>query len=246
MISDKNNKNYVKQRTIELYDALPMDVEKRKARFDIRDEIIDINYKFFGYVATSTFVENVSYEDKFQTALMAFLGMWWKYKFAPQYRTDLSFAVFFKPRLSEEIKRYLNTYSYSQKRALCLKAAMQLNKPWTSICYDDLNQVNLPEDDLIALKAILGSKHPQDISDIEGYTDAHSITSVRGIDHYVTDKYNTIEELLIQTMITQEAPIDNKQLKSLSNLYGIPYIELKQALPKAMKVLHHRLTKNQL
>ena len=94
LISDKNSKEYVKQRTIELYDALPMDLEQRKVRYDIRDEIIELNYKFFGYVATSTFVENISYDDKFQTALMAFLGMWWKYKFAPKYRTDLSFAVF--------------------------------------------------------------------------------------------------------------------------------------------------------
>lgn len=237
------SKEYIKKRTIELYDSLPMEEEARKAQFAVRDEIIDLNYTFFGYVATSTFVEGVLYEDKFQTALMAFLGMWWKYKYAPKYRTDLSFAVFFKPRLSEEIKRYLNTFSYSQKRNLCIKAAAQLNKPWTSINYDDLAKVELPEDDMLALKTILGYKHPQDISDIEGYTDTH-MTPVYGIEKYVSDKYDTVEEMLIQEMVTQEAPIEDKQLKYLSELYSIPYIELKQALPRAMHILHERLTRN--
>lgn len=240
---NKNDKEYIKQRTIELYDSLPMDLEQRKARHDVRDEVIDLNYKFFGYVATSTFVEGVSYEDKLQTALMAFLGGWWKFKYAPKYRTDLSFAVFFKPRLSEEVKRHLNTFSYSQKRALCLKAAVQLDKPWTAVCYDDLCKVVLPEEDMLALKAILGTKHPQDISEIEGYTDAHTITP-QGIEKYVTDKFDTVEELLIQEMISQEAPIDDKQLKQLSDLYGIPLYDLKIARPKAMQILHNRLTNN--
>lgn len=237
------NKEYVKQRTLELYESLPMEEEARKAQIEVRDEIIELNYKFFGYVATSTFVEGVLYEDKLQTALMAFLGMWWKYKYAPKYRTDLSFAVFFKPRLSEEIKRYLNTYSYSQKRALCLKAAHQLSKPWTTISYEDLTQVDLPEEELTALKIILGTKHPQDISDIEEFTDTH-VTPVHGVEKYVSAKYNDLEELLIQEMILQESTLDSKYLQHLSDMYGIPYLELKQALPKALEKLHKRLINN--
>ena len=237
------SKEYIKQRTIELYDSLPMELEARKACFEVRDEIIKLHYTFFGYVANSTFVEGVLYEDKFQTALMAFLGMWWKYRYAPKYRCDLSFAVFFKPRLIEEVKRYLNTFSYSQKRTLCLKVAAQLGKSWTAVNYDDLAKVELPEEDLMALKAILGSMHSQDISDIEGYTDMHS-NQPRGVDKYVTDKYDDIEDMLIQEMIAQEAPIDDKQLKYLSDLYGIPYLELNEALPRAMERLHNRLIKN--
>jgi hypothetical protein len=240
-----NDKDYIKQRTIELYDLLPMEEEARKKQYSIRDEIIELNYKFFGYVASSTYAENASYEDKFQTALMSFLGMWWKYKFAPKYRTDLSFAVFFKPRISEEIKRHLSTISYSQKRSLCLEAASQLGKPWTAICYDDLSKVQLPEDDILALKAILGTQHPQDISDIEGYTDVHT-SQVHGLERYVTDKFDSLEELLIQEMIDQESALNDKYLKYLSDLYSIPYIELKQTLPKAMDILHERLIKNQL
>ena len=235
-------KEYIKQRTLDLYDSLPMDLEQRKARHDIRDEVIELNYKFFGYVATSTFVEGVTYEDKLQTALMAFLNSWWKYKFAPKYRTDLSFAVFFKPRLSEEVRRYLNVFSYSQKRALCLKVAAQLNKSWTSVVYEDLAKVTLPEDDLLALKSILGTKHPQDLSELEYFIDGHK--PVHGIEKYVTDKFDSVEELLIQEMIAQEAPIDDKQLKHLSELYGIDHVEMKKALPRAMTILHNRLTNN--
>jgi hypothetical protein len=45
-------------------------------------------------------------------------------------------------------------------------------------------------------------------------------------------------------MIAQEAPIDDKQLKQLSDLYGIPLYDLKIARPKAMQILHNRLTNN--
>ena len=84
--------DYVKQRTQELYDSLPMDKAARIACTSVRDEIIKINYKFFGYVASSVFIEGVEYEDKLQTALLSFMEMWWKYKFTPEYRDDLSFA----------------------------------------------------------------------------------------------------------------------------------------------------------
>ena len=76
----KKSNDPIKDRTQELYDSLPMDKEARIACTDIRDEIIRLNYKFFGYVASSVFIENVPYEDKLQTALLAFLEMWWKYK----------------------------------------------------------------------------------------------------------------------------------------------------------------------
>ena len=242
LAADNTKGNQIKQRTLELYDQLPMELEARKKCIDIRNEIIQLNYRFFGYVATETFVANASYEDKFQTAVMAFLNMWWKYKYAPKYRTDLSFAVFFKPRLSEEIRRYLNTYSYTQRRTLCIKAAAQLHKPWSSVNYDDLANVNLPEDELNALKAILGTVHPMDISELGIFIADHS--PMQGIEKYRTTKYDTIEELLIQEMIEQEAPITDKQLHDMANMYDITYLELKEALPRAMQILHDRLTDN--
>jgi hypothetical protein len=58
------NKQYsdVKKRTIELYDSLPQDEEERKSRLDIRDEVIKLNYSFFGYVASRTYINNPSIE----------------------------------------------------------------------------------------------------------------------------------------------------------------------------------------
>ena len=97
---DKLSKQeWVKLRTLELYDYLPQTtLEERYTYTDIRDEIIELNYTFFGYVATHTYINNssISYEDKFQSALLHFCTMWHKFRFAPKYRTDLSFAVFFK------------------------------------------------------------------------------------------------------------------------------------------------------
>ena len=61
-MSNNYSPAYIKQRTIEIYDSLPMDKEKRIACTKERDEIIELNYTFFGYVASTTFIENVPYE----------------------------------------------------------------------------------------------------------------------------------------------------------------------------------------
>ena len=236
------DKDWIVKRTIELYDSLPMDKEARIACHDVRDEIIELNYTFFGYVASSTFVENVPYEDKFQTALMAFLGMWWKYKWTPKYRDDLSFAVFFKPRLSEEIRRYLSTVSYTQRRTVCMKAAKQLGKPWNSITYEDLSKVNLPADDMLALKCVLGAHMPVDLAECELFIGEES--QEKGIEKYQTTMFDTIEELLIQETIEQEAQLTDKQLRNLADLYTLDFDEIKMLYPKALDRLYKRLKAN--
>ena len=241
-MSNNYSPAYIKQRTIEIYDSLPMDKEKRIACTKERDEIIELNYTFFGYVASTTFVENVPYEDKFQTALMSFLSMWWKYKWTPKYRDDLSFAVFFKPRIAEEIRRYNATVSYTRRRGVCTKAAKQLGKHWSEVTYDDLSKVNLPADQMLALKAVLGAHIPVDMSECEIYLyNDHPETN---IENYRTDKYNSIEELIIQEMIENESQLSDKHIKKMSNIYGISYAELKAAYPKALQILHKRLTDN--
>ena len=74
------SKAYIKQETLRLYSTLTQDPEARQQRLDVRDQIIELNYSFFGYVASHTFVDNVSttYEDKMQSALMHVLECsWW-------------------------------------------------------------------------------------------------------------------------------------------------------------------------
>ena len=237
----KVTKDYIKERTQELYDSLPMDLEKRKACIAIRDEIIELNYKFFGYVASSVFIEGVEYEDKLQTALMSFLNMWWKYKWTPKYRGDLSFAVFFKPRISEEIRRYLNPISYTVRRVLCMKVAAQLNKKWTEVEFDDIKYVNLPQNDILALKAILGSTMPDDISNYESLIGEEDTGS---IDKYQTVEYNSIDEMLIQEMIEHESKLTDKDLRYLSDMLCLDFDTLKRRLPYAMDTLYKRLKSN--
>ena len=241
-MSDCYSKEYIKSRTNELYDSLPYDLESRKKCLDVRNEIIKLNYTFFGYVASSTFVENTTYEDKFQTALCSFLNMWWKYKWTPKYRADLSFAVFFKPRISEEIRRYLSSVSYTTRRSLCLKVAAQLNKPWSKITYDDLQNVKLPVPDMTALKSILGADYAADLSEFEMFLESPEPVST--IDMYQTTQYNSLEELLIQEMIEQESPISDEQLHHMASMFSVDYIKLKAALPKAMQQLYKRLKAN--
>lgn len=122
--SQLTDSEWVKLRTLELYDYLPQtSLEERATYTDIRDEIVELNYTFFGYVASHTFINNssISYEDKFQSALLHFCEMWHKYKYAAKYRTDLSFAVFFKLRIGECIERELNEVKYSLRRSLCME-----------------------------------------------------------------------------------------------------------------------------
>lgn len=238
----KRDSNYIKQRTNELYDSLPLDKEKRMKCLSVRDEIIDLNYAFFGYVANTTFIENTTHEDKFQTALLSFMGMWWKYKWTPKYRADLSFAVFFKPRLSEEIRRFLSPISYTTKRSLCMKVAEQLGKSWTAVTYDDLANVTLPPKDMNALKSILGASYPVELSDVETYLEAPSFKN--SIEDYQTTMYDSIEELLIQEMIEQESMLSDRHLHKLADLYTLDFNTLKAAMPKALSILHKRLTDN--
>ena len=239
----KLTKDYIRERTQELYDSLPMDLEERKACISVRDEIIELNYKFFGYVASGIFIEGVEYEDKLQTALMSFMGMWWKYKWTPKYRGDLTFAVFFKPRLSEEIRRYLNPVSYTVRRVLCMKVASQLNKKWTDVTFDDIKNVNLPQKDIISLKAILGSVMPEDISTYDSLIESKDKDS---IDRYQTIEYDSIEEMLIQEMIERESQLTTKDLKYLADMLCLDYDALKEALPRAMDILYKRLKANQV
>lgn len=246
--SKKLSKNEeVKFQTLALYDQLSQDEEERKSRIDIRDKIIELNYSFFGYVASHTFINNssVTYEDKFQSALMHFCECWWWYKWEKRYRTDLSFGSFFKPRIGEMIERELNEVKYSLRRSLCMEVGKQLGKHWGQVKYEDLSdpRLHLPVDKMNSLKAMFGAVYWADLSETELYMPAPKI-NLTDEASYVTDKYNSITELLIQEMIERESQLTDSQLLEMSELYCIPYDYLKQLLPIALSALHKRLTDN--
>lgn len=143
------------------------------------------------------------------------------------------------------IERELNEVKYSLRRSLCMKAGEQLGKHWGQVRYEDLAHVNLPADDMNSLKAMFGAVYWADLADHEMYIEAPD-TQHNDISKYLTDKYDTIEELLIHEMVSNESQLTDDDLKEISELYSIDYWQLKSALPKAMEILHDRLIKGQL
>lgn len=243
---DRNSmsaEEYRKQRTIELYDYLPQtSLEERFKYTDIRDAIIDLNYTFFGYIATHTFINNssISYEDKFQSALLHFCEMWHKYRFTPKYRSDLSFAVFFKLRVGECIERELNEVKYSLRRSLCMEVGQQLGKHWGQVTYEDLKHVTLPPDKMQSIQAVFGSMYVADLD-----THAMFIKSneeFTDVSELYTDKYNSLVDMLVQEMLNKEGKLEDKDLLDLSVMLDIPYDRLQKLLPEAEDKLYKLLS----
>lgn len=230
----------IKVETLRLYDSLPQEAELRKQRTDVRDRVIELNYTFFGYVASHTYVNNpcISYEDKLQSALLHFCECWWWYKYATKYRTDLSFATFFKPRLSEMIDRELTEVKYSVYRPLKMEVGDQLGKHWSKVRYEDLSdpRVHLSADKMNSLKAIFGSLYFADLGEYEPFLsgDTDTYSEIEKLD----DKYNTVEELLVHEMIDRESKLTDSMLLQMSDIYGIRYDILKEKLPAAEQMLY--------
>lgn len=252
-----------KARTIELYSYLPqanltddMTKEERDAeieralaeRFsytDIRDAVVELNYAFFGYIATHTFINNTSitYEDKFQSALTHFLEMWHKYKFAAKYRTDLSFAVFFKPRVGECIERELNEVKYSLRRTLCMEVGALVGKHWGKVSYEDLSDSRvtgvISGAKMESLKAMFGSFYFADLETHALFIPSDCQYSKVG--ELYSDEYETVVDLLIHEMVEKESKLSDKNLLDLSQLLDIPFNELKDYRPAAEKKLKNYL-----
>ena len=247
-IQQGSKRDWIKAETIRLYDSLPQEKESRMAKTDVRDRVIELNYSFFGYVASKTFINNssVTYEDKLQSALMHFCECWWWYRWLGDdthkgYRTDLSFTVFFKPRIGEMIERELNEVKYSLRRSFCMEVGKQIGKHWGQVKYEDLSdpRVNLPADKMNSLKAMFGTLYTADLSEHELYIEA-PLTRVNEFED-PSDKYDSIEDLLIHEMIVEEEKLTDDKLDLMSDIYGIPFEVLKSKLPIAEKMLYKKL-----
>lgn len=240
------NAEYVKAKTIELYDSLPQDVEERKSSryFNTRDEIFTLNQAFFGYIAAHTFINNssISYEDKYQSACSHFMECWWWYHCKETHPKSLrlSFTVFYKPRIGEMIERELNEVKYSVRRSLCMEAGEQLGKHWGQVKYDDLAHVSLPADKMNSLKAIFGTLYWADLADHELYIESEEKLSIF---EYPDDNYNTLEEFLVHEMCEQEKKLTDADLMKLSKEYNLDYIALKEKRDLAEDMLYKRLKK---
>jgi hypothetical protein len=242
------DKEYTKRRTLEIYASMPQEKSLRMQCLKERDELIDLNYTFFGYIASHTFINNscVEYEDKLQSALLHFCECFWWYKWDGTgdpnhkgYRADLAFTVFFKPRIAEMIERELNEVKYSIRRTLCMEVGAQLNKHWGQVKYEDLSHVSLPADKMNSLKAIFGSMYWADLDTHAMFIAAsnHQIS----IYDQLTDKYDDLQSLLIHEMIDQEKRLTDTDLLAMSELYCVPYEQLQKHLPEAERVLYNQL-----
>lgn len=242
MIESKESTNdRIKRQTLELYEQLPQDYDERIKRTDIRDKVVELNYTFFGYVASRTFINNsmATYEDKLQSCICGFLQIWWKFKYAAKYRTDLSFSVFFKPRLSEMIERELNEVKYSVRRTLCMEVGDQVGKHWAQVKYDDLSdpRVNLPPDKMSSLKAIFGTLYMADLETVELFTSSENESTFRPIG----ENYDSIHDLLIHEMVYDECKLTDKKLLEMADMYGLNFWDLKRELPNAERDLYAQL-----
>lgn len=239
--------DWIKARTQELYDMLPQTtLEEREQYTDIRDEIIELNYSFFGYIAKNQYVTDplVTYEDKLQSALVNFCQMWAKYKFAPEYRTDLSFSVFFKPRLSECVRRELNTIKYSLRRTVCMKAAAQLGKHWGQVTKEDIAKVHLPPQEMQTLESIFSTQYDTAYDEnnaAQSHPNTVEFTTTCGIDTIYTEQYDNVEDLIVHEMIEQESKLSDSYLLKMSEMYGIPFDELVNARPIGEEKLKRQL-----
>jgi hypothetical protein len=251
--SIKKSKEYsTKIITQELYDILPQSPKHLRMCFiSIRDQIIQLNYTFFGYIASHTFINNttVIYEDKLQSALTHFCECWWWFKWKGDnthkgYRQDLSFGVFFKPRIGEMIERELNEVKYSLRRALCIEAGKQLGKHWAQVRYEDLSKVDLPIDKLNSLKAIFGAVYWADLSEQELYMPAPK--KIYNEVDYLDSKFENVVDLLMYEMILRESTLSDKDLEEISDLDPIklPVEYLKQMMPLALDKLYKKLHTN--
>ena len=239
--------DWIKARTQELYDMLPQTtLAERETYTDIRDEIIELNMSFFGYIAKITYVTDpmATYEDKLQSVTVNFCQMWAKYKFAPEYRTDLSFSVFFKPRLSECVKRELNTIKYSLRRTVCMKAAAQLGKHWGQVTKEDISRVHLPPQEMQTLEAIFSTQYDTTYDEnnaSQSHPSVAEFTTTCGIDSIYTEQYDNLEDLIVHEMIEQESKLSDSYLLKMSEMYGIPYNELIAARPQGEIKLKRQL-----
>ena len=236
---------YRKLRTIELYDYLPQtSLEERRKYTDIRDAVIEMNYTFFGYIASHKFVNNsfISYEDKFQSALLHFCEMWEKYRYTPKYRSDLAFGVFFKPRITECMEREFDEVKYSLRRTLCMEVGNQLGKHWAKVTYEDLSdpRLKLDGEKMASLQAMFGSMYVADLETHAMFIQAEDVPL--DASELYTDNYNDLTGLLIHEMIERERILTDKDLKEIADTLTIPVEKLEGLMEKAKKQLHKKLT----
>ena len=123
-----------------------------------------------------------------------------------------------------------------------MKAAAQVNKPWGKLTKEDLKNIQLPPNEMKILEAIFNSKYSLDIDspDNKGAT-SESGYLVDIVDDIYTEEYDDLEDLIVHEMIEAEMRLDDDYLHQMSELYCIPFEELKAARPLGEAKLQKQL-----
>ena len=155
------------------------------------------------------------------------------------YRNDLSFATFFKPRLSSLIRNDLQEISYTTRRTTLIKIGNLLNKKWTEVVLEDLEKVEISPIDMNIARMVLDPNcrinfdyemtfYSQEMQD-SSYTMSNS------------DEYDSIEEMLIHETIEKGDKLTSKELRHLAEILELNYKELIEIYPKTLDILTQRL-----
>lgn len=140
------------------------------------------------------------------------------------------------------MERELDEVKYSIRRSLCMEVGEQLGKHWAKVRYEDLSdpRLKISVNKMNSLKAIFGTLYVADLAEHEAFIESHENIYDSPFEN-ISDKYDSIEDLLIHDMILLESKLDDKQLKKMSDMYNIDFDILKKALPHAEDVLYQRL-----
>lgn len=235
---------FTKRYTNVLYDTLPQtSLEDRAKHLDVRDKVIELNQGFFRYVVAHKFLNNqyIDYEDKVQGCIERFCECWTWYKFAKKYRTDLSFAVFYKPRLSEMLERSFDEFKYSLYRPRLMEVGALVGKHWAKVTYDDLKDPrvagHISADHLQTCMMYFGSFYPADEEAISPFLAAPEENDA-SLNIKLTDDYEDVTTLLMHEMIDRESKLKKKDIKQISEIYDIPIEQINEKLPLAEKELY--------
>lgn len=242
VINMRDKKQNIKTRTLELYNSLPQNYDERVKHIEVRDECIELNMPLWRYIAKNKFVNNhyIEMEDKIQSVIMCYCQSWWWYKWEGHYRTDLGFATFYVPRISEMIGREFDEVKYSVRRRLCMEVAGQLGKKWSEVRYEDIDLVDLPSKKEQALRATFGTLYPCSLDEFaELYNPADECVNF----DLINDEYESydVKELIIQELLYKERPLNAADLNRMSQSYGVDYYELTANYAAAYEELRTRL-----
>ena len=238
----------IKDRTNALYDSLPLEEEARKSRIDVRNQVVELNYEFFKFVASHTFPvgKHFDFDDKVQSGITYFCNnIWHQYRWEGHTRMDLCFSTYFYPRVSKGLYQDLSEVKYTPKRNVMSKISKQLGKPWSEVRKEDLNdpRVKLSPANRKFAETLFEIPNMKSLEDVSVYI-ATAPQDVSIADK-LTYEYDSIEELLVREMIITEKKLSNAHLQRLANMFCLDIDELILARPSAEGILLERLRESQ-